>query len=96
MRLLPVLIQAMKEQQALIEQLTLRVAALEAKKTKNTTQHKMHKQTLGGCIYSGLQKGLHVGQKAVEYTALAKGIYDTGKTLFSIGRLVGPAVAAML
>ena len=40
----------------------------------------MHKQkqTLGGSIYSGLQKGLHAGQKAVEYTALAKGIYATG------------------
>ena len=47
----------------------------------------MHKQkqALGGSIYSGLQKGLHVGQKAVEYTALAKGIYETGQTLFSIG-----------
>ena len=44
----------------------------------------MHKQTLGSTIYSGLQKGLHVGQKAVEYTALAKGLYETGKTLFSV------------
>ena len=44
----------------------------------------MHKQTLGGSIYSGLQKGLHVGQKAVEYSALAKGIYETGQMLFSV------------
>ncbi len=44
----------------------------------------MHKQTLGNSIYSGLQKGLHIGQMAVEYTALAKGIYETGQTLFSI------------
>ena len=58
----------------------------------------MHKQkqTLGGSIYSGLQKGLHAGQKAVEYTALAKGIYETGQTLFSIGRAVAPMVAALL
>ena len=59
---------------------------------------KMHKQkqTLGGSIYSGLQKGLQVGQKAVEYTALAKGIYETGQTLFSIGRAVAPVAAALL
>ena len=44
----------------------------------------MHKQTLGGSIYSGLQKGLHVGQKALEYTALAKGIYETGQQLYTI------------
>ena len=56
----------------------------------------MHKQTLGSSIYSGLQKGLRVGQKAVEYTALAKGLYETGKTLFSVGRAVGPMVAALL
>ena len=58
----------------------------------------MHKQkqTLGGSIYSGLQKGLHVGQKTVEYTALAKGMYEAGKTLFSVGRAVGPMVAALL
>ena len=54
------------------------------------------KQTLGGSIYSGLQKGLHVGQKAVEYTALAKGIYETGQTLFSIGRAAAPFAAALL
>ena len=58
----------------------------------------MHKQkqTLGGRIYSGLQKCLHVGQKAVEYTALAKSIYETGQTLFSIGRTVAPMGAALL
>jgi hypothetical protein len=54
----------------------------------------MHKRTLGGSLYSGLQKGLHVGQKAVEYTALAKGIYETGQTLFSIGRAAAPYAAA--
>jgi len=56
----------------------------------------MHKQILGGTVYSGLQKGLHVGQKAIEYTALAKGIYETGQTLFSIGRAVAPMAAALL
>jgi hypothetical protein len=57
---------------------------------------KMHKQTLGGSIYSGLQKGLHVGQKALEYTALAKGIYETGQQLYTIGRTVAPMAAALL
>ena len=47
-------------------------------------------------VHSALQKGLHVGQKADEYTALAKGLYETGKTLFSVGRKVGPMVAALL
>jgi len=58
----------------------------------------MHKQkqTLGGSIYSGLQKGLFVGQKAVEYSSLAKGIYEIGQTLFSVGRAVAPAAAALL
>jgi len=54
------------------------------------------KQTLGGSIYSGLQKGLHVGQKTLEYKALAKGIYETGQTLFSIGRAAAPMAAALL
>ena len=54
------------------------------------------KQTLGGSINSGLQEGLHVGQKAVEYTALAKGIYETGQTLFAIGRVAAPFAAALL
>jgi len=56
----------------------------------------MHKQTLGSSIYSGLQKGLHIGQRAVEYTALAKGIYETGQQLYTIGRTVAPMVAALL
>ena len=53
------------------------------------------KQTLGGSIYSGLQKGLHVGQKAVEYTALGKDIYETGQTLFAIGRAVALIAVAL-
>ena len=56
----------------------------------------MHKQMLGASIHSGLQKGLHIGSKAVEYTALAKGIYETGQTLFSIGRAVAPMAGALL
>ena len=58
----------------------------------------MHKskQTLGGNIYSGLQKGLHIGQKALEYTALAKGIYETAGQLYTIGRTLAPVVAALL
>ena len=58
----------------------------------------MHKQkqTLGGSIYSGFQKGLNVGQKAVEYTALAKSVYEAGQTLFSIGITVAPMAATLL
>ncbi len=54
----------------------------------------MHKQTLGRSIHPALQTVLHIGQNAFEYTALAKGIYDTGQTLFSIGRAAAPMVAA--
>ena len=39
---------------------------------------------------------LQVGQKAVEYTALAKGVYEAGQTLFSKGRAVAPMAAALL
>ena len=59
----------------------------------------MHKQTFRGSIYSGLQKGLHVAGKAVEYAALAKGIYETGQQLYTIGRAAAPfaaGIAAML
>ena len=44
----------------------------------------------------GTPKGLHAANKAVEYTALAKGIYETGQTLFSIGRTVAPMAASLL
>ena len=53
----------------------------------------MHKQTLGQSVLSGLQKGLHIGQKTLEYTALAKGLYETGQQIFTIGRSVAPMVA---
>ncbi len=56
----------------------------------------MHKKTLSESVYSGLQKGLHFGHKVVEYTALAKGVYDVGKTLFSLGRAVAPIVGALV
>ena len=54
------------------------------------------KQTLGGSIYSGLQKGLHVGGKMIEYAALAKSAYQIGQTLFSVGRAAVPIAAAIL
>ena len=59
----------------------------------------MHKQeqTLGGSIYTGLQKGLPTRwPKAIEYTALARRVYETRQTLFSIGRAVAPMAAALL
>ena len=57
----------------------------------------MHKkQTLGQSIYSGLQKGLHIGQKAVEFSAIAKGVYDTGQQLYSLGQTVAPMVSALI
>ena len=54
------------------------------------------KQTLGQSIYSGLQKGLHIGQKAVEFGAIAKGVYDTGQQLYSRGQTVAPMVSALI
>ena len=54
------------------------------------------KQTLGQSIYSGLQKGLHIGQKAVEFAAIAKGVYETGQQLYSLGQTVAPMVSALI
>ena len=58
------------------------------------------KQTLGQSIYSGLQKGLHIGQKAgqkaVEFGAIAKGVYETGQQLYSLGQTVAPMVSALI
>ena len=54
----------------------------------------MHKQTLGQSVYSGLQKGLHIGQKTLEYSAIAKGLYETGQQIFTIGRSMAPMVAS--
>ena len=54
------------------------------------------KQTLGQSIFSGLQKGLHVGGKIVELGGLAKGLYDTGKQLYSFGQAAAPMIQALL
>ena len=54
------------------------------------------KQTLGQSIFSGLQKGLHVGGKIVELGGLAKSIYEGSKQLYSFGQTVAPMIQAVL
>ena len=57
----------------------------------------MHKkQTLGQSIYGGLQKGLHIANKAVEFGAIAKGVYQTGQQLYSLGQTVSPMLSALI
>ena len=46
-------------------------------------------------IYSGLQKGLHVAEGVAGGIATAKGIYEAGRTIYSVGRAVAPALALL-
>ncbi len=46
-------------------------------------------------IHSALQKGLHFAEGVAGGIATAKGIYDAGKTILSVGRAVGPALAML-
>ena len=46
-------------------------------------------------VHSALQKGLHVAEGVVGGIATAKGIYEAGRTILSVGRAVGPALAML-
>ena len=42
--------------------------------------------------HSALQKGLHVAEGIVGGIATARGIYDAGRTIYTVGRAVAPAI----
>ena len=45
--------------------------------------------------HSALQKGLHVAEGIVGGIATAKGLYDAGKTIYTVGRTVAPAIGLL-
>ncbi len=46
-------------------------------------------------VHSALQKGLHFAEGVAGGIATAKGVYDTGKAILSVGRAVAPALALL-
>jgi len=46
-------------------------------------------------VHSALQKGLQYAEGIAGGIASAKGIYDAGKTILSVGRALGPAVGLL-
>ena len=46
-------------------------------------------------IHSALQKGLHVAEEIVGGIATAKGLYDAGRTIYTVGRAVAPAMGLL-
>ncbi len=46
-------------------------------------------------VYSALQKGLHYAEGVAGGIATAKGVYDAGKAILSVGRAVAPALALL-
>ncbi len=46
-------------------------------------------------VYSALQKGLHYAEGIAGGIATAKGIYDAGRTVLSVGRAVAPALGLL-
>ncbi len=46
-------------------------------------------------VYSALQKGLHFAEGVAGGITTAKGIYDAGKAILSVGRAVAPALALL-
>ena len=42
--------------------------------------------------HSALQKGLHVAEGIVGGIATAKGLYDAGRTIYTVGRAIAPAI----
>ena len=46
-------------------------------------------------VHSVLQKGLHVAEGIVGGIATAKGLYDAGGTVYTVGRAVAPAIGLL-
>jgi hypothetical protein len=46
-------------------------------------------------VHSALQKGLHFAEGVAGGIATAKGVYDAGKAILSVGRAVAPALALL-
>ena len=46
-------------------------------------------------VHTALQKGLHVAEGIVGGIATAKGLYDAGRTIYTVGRAVAPAIGLL-
>ncbi len=46
-------------------------------------------------VHSALQKGLHFAEGVAGGIATAKGIYEAGKTVLSVGRAIAPALGML-
>ena len=46
-------------------------------------------------VHSALQKGLHVAEGIVGGIAAAKGLYDAGRTIYTVGSDVAPAIGLL-
>jgi len=46
-------------------------------------------------VHSALQKGLHVAEGIVGGIATAKGIYEAGRTIYTVGKAVAPVIGLL-
>ncbi len=46
-------------------------------------------------VHSAMQKGLHFAEGVAGGIATAKGIYEAGKTVLSVGRAIAPALGML-
>ena len=46
-------------------------------------------------VHSALQKGLHVAEGIVRGIATAKGIYEAGRTIYTVGKAVAPVIGLL-
>ena len=46
-------------------------------------------------VHSALQKGLHVNEGIVGGIATAKWLYHEGRTIYTVGRAVAPAIGLL-
>ena len=57
--------------------------------------HRIHKKE-GRSFGDGLSKGFQFVERGIQTAMALKGVYETGKAIYTLGRTVAPAVAAML
>ena len=46
-------------------------------------------------VHTALQKGLHVAEGIVGGIATAKGLYDAGRTIYTVGRAAAPMIGLL-
>ena len=46
-------------------------------------------------VHSALQKGLHLAEGITGGIATAKGLYDAGRTIYTVGRAAAPMIGVL-